>query len=227
VHPRIILDRTTTDEKETTMALGLVYGGGGSILPFCKYDARSGRFFRVDRVLNSSGKYENSAVEIAFKAVMDLENVEKGFMRFVNDQAPQYLLVPADAQMPPKPQAEGWKQGLRVMVKLDDSCGGDVRVREITSNAEVFAKGLDALHDQYELEKSKHPGKLPVVEVRSTKPVSSGGGGKRSTNYQPQFDIVGWVVRPDDLVFVPKQQSEASPDYDPYDDPEYHKSLGQ
>jgi hypothetical protein len=212
------------------MGFGLVYGSGGTIVPFCKYDSKSGRFKRVDRVQDSDGKFKNSDTEIFFQAIVDVEHVEKGFMRFIDNQAPQHLLVSADAPMPPKPQGEGWKPGYRAMVKLDDSCGGDVR--ELTSNAQAFCTGFDKLGEAYEAAKAEHPGMLPVVEVRSTKPVPSGGGGKKSTNYMPIFSIVGWVVRPADLKFVPKAQSEASkqqdetPDYDPTDDPEYYKSLG-
>jgi hypothetical protein len=66
------------------MALGFNYstGGGdnGDIVPFVKYDARAGRFFRNDRS-EQNGAYTNNAVDITsnFKAVMDLENLEVGY----------------------------------------------------------------------------------------------------------------------------------------------------
>ncbi len=69
------------------MALGLNYnsGGGdnGDIIPFVKYDARAGRFFRNDRT-ETNGAYSNNAVDITsnFKAVMDLENLEVGYLLF-------------------------------------------------------------------------------------------------------------------------------------------------
>jgi hypothetical protein len=184
------------------MALGMTYGGGGNILPFVKYDARSGKIFRVDRVQNN-GKYENVPVDIisSFKAAMDLEHIEKGFINFTG-KAPQYLLVPLSAPMPPRPQGDGWKQGVRAMMKLGKDCGNDVR--EITSNAEVFLKGMDALHDKYEAEKGKHPNMLPVVAMNGTTKVV----GNKTTNYMPNFDIVGWATRPDDFVFTPKSQSD-------------------
>jgi hypothetical protein len=180
------------------MALGLVYGGGGNITPFCKYDARSGKIFRVDRVLKN-GQYVNDPVEIttSFKAAMDLENIERGFINFTG-KAPQYVLVPLDAQMPPKPQGDGWKQGVRAMMKLGKDCGDDVR--EITSNAEAFLKGLDALHDQYEREKHNNLGKLPVVALLGTEKVT----GNKSTNHMPVLGIIAWTTRPADFVFVPK-----------------------
>ena len=92
--------------------LGFTYGGSENILPYVKYDARSGRFFRIDRV-EKNGKYENNAVEISFQAVMDLENIEVGYINFVDGKAPEYLLVPANAPWPAKPPADGWKQGVR------------------------------------------------------------------------------------------------------------------
>ena len=192
--------------------LGFTYGGSENILPYVKYDARSGRFFRNDRVENkNTGKFENNAVEITFKAVMDLENIEVGFINYVDGKAPEYLLVPAGAAWPIKPTAAGWKQGVRGMLKLDKDCGGDVR--EITSNAQAFLKGFEDLMDQYEVEKHKHSGKLPVVTVNKTLPLSTGAGGKKSTNYQPEFKITGWVDRPDDLVFVPKQAGDEDAPY--------------
>jgi hypothetical protein len=105
--------------------------------------------------------------------------------------------------MPPKPADGKWKQGVRVMMKLHTSCGGDIR--ETTSNATAFLKGFDDLHTQYEAEKSQNPGKLPVVILRTTRPITTGAGDKKSTNYQPVFEITGWSARPADLVHVPKQ----------------------
>jgi hypothetical protein len=105
------------------MALGFNYsiGGGdnGDIVPFVKYDARAGRFFRNDRS-ETNGAYSNNAVDITnnFKAVMDLENLEVGYLLFAAGAAPQFLLVKLGDPMPQKPADAKWKQGVRVMMKL-------------------------------------------------------------------------------------------------------------
>jgi hypothetical protein len=189
------------------MALGLNYnssgGDNGDIIPFVKYDARAGRFFRNDRT-EINGAYSNNAVDItsSFKAVMDLENLEVGYLLFAAGSAPQFLLVKLGDPMPQKPTDAKWKQGVRVMMKLHQSCGGDVR--ETSSNAAAFLKGFDELHSAYEASKAANPGKLPIVTLKTTTPITSGSGDKKSTNYQPVFEISGWAPRPVDLVHVGK-----------------------
>jgi hypothetical protein len=193
---------------QLVMPLGFNYSSGGdsnSIIPFLKYDARAGKLFRNDRK-EVNGAYSNHPVEIttSFKAVVDMENIEVGFIHFAAGAAPGYALVKHGQPLPYKP--EGWKQGMRIMLKLDAACGGDVR--EITSNAQAFLKGFDDLYDDYVEGKKKNPGKLPVVILRGTEPLTSGSGSTRSTNYQPCFEIVGWAARPADLVHVPKQTGD-------------------
>lgn len=197
------------------MGLGLNYssgGGSGDIVPYVKFDARAGRFFRNDRT-ESNGAYSNNPVDItsSFKAVMDLENIEVGYMKFGAGTAPEYMLVQLGSPMPHKPADPGFKQGARIMLKLASTCGGDVR--EITGNAAAFLKGIDDLHTAYEAGKAANPGKLPIVVLQSTLPIKSGQGQKTSTNYQPVFEIQGWAPRPADLVFAPKGSSQqvASP----------------
>jgi hypothetical protein len=189
------------------VALGFNYstgGDGGDIVPYVKYDARAGRFFRNDRT-EVNGKYTNNPIDITgkFKAVMDLENVEWGWIMFASGTAPAYLLVPSSSPLPPRPPDGKWKQGARVMMKLDATCGGDVR--ETTSNAQAFLQGFDDLDTEYKAQKAKNPGLLPIVILRTTEPVTTGAGDKKSTNYKPVFEIVGWSTRPADLVHVAKR----------------------
>jgi hypothetical protein len=205
------------------MGLGMSYesgnGGDGNILPFVKYDARAGRFFRNDRTQDSSGSYTSTPVDITnkFKAVFDFENVEVGYISFAAGSAPQHLLVPLGDPMPQKPADGKWKQGVRVMIKLGNDCGGSVR--EITSNATAFLRGIDDLHSAYEAGVKQNPGKLPIVTMKESLPITSGQGDKKSTNYQPVFEIVGWAPRPVDLVFVPKGRQTTSPSTQPAQQP--------
>ncbi len=190
------------------MALGLNLNGGsgdgGNIVPYVKYDSRAGRFSRADRKQGADGMYANDVVDITstFKAVVDMENIEIGFFKFAAGAAPQSMLSPLGSPLPQKPGDADWKQGVRFMLKLHASCGGDIR--ECTSNAASFLRGFDDLHTAYEAGKKANAGKLPIVSLVSTQPVTSGQGAKKSTNYQPVFEIVGWAPRPNDLVFVPK-----------------------
>lgn len=189
------------------MALGLNLNGGGEggdILAYVKYDARAGRVSRSDRKQQPDGSFASEIVDItqSFKAVFDMENIEVGYLLFAAGVAPQMMVAKLGDPMPQKPAAEGWKQGVRFMMKLHQSCGGDVR--EMSGNAASFLRGFDELHSAYEAAKGANPGKLPIVSLLSTQPVTTGQGAKKSTNYQPQFAITGWAPRPTDLVFVSK-----------------------
>jgi hypothetical protein len=187
------------------MALGFQYSNGegsGDITPYVKYIATAGRMFRVDRTNDGTG-YVNTQHDItrSFKAVVDLEHFEVGYINFGTGGAPDFVLVPFGSIMPQRP-SQAHKQGARLMLKLGADCGGDVR--ELSSTASAFLKGLDELHTAYEAGKAANPGKLPVVTLRDTVGITLGQGDKKSTNYQPVFEIVGWVNRPPDLVFKPK-----------------------
>ena len=93
-------------------------------------------------------------------------------------------------------------------VKLGSECGGDCR--ELASTAGVMKAGLNALHDEYLSGVKANPGKLPVVVLRDTVPLTSGSGDKKSTNYQPIFEIVSWVKRPVDLDEAAKAKAPAA-----------------
>ena len=168
------------------MAFGFNYeGSGNDIVPVLKFDARAGRFFRVDR---SDGVNNPVDVTQGFKAVMDFENIEVGFINFPAGAAPEFRLVPIGSPMPENPGGK-FRQGIRMMLKLGKESGGDIR--EIATTAKAVLSAFDACHTAYMEGVKENPGKLPVVELETT-------------NYSPVFKIVSWVKRPDDLVFVPK-----------------------
>ena len=191
--------------------------GGGDFTPICKYDARAGRFFRVDRVQTADG-YQSDQVDITpiFKAIFDFENLETGWIDFPVGSAPSFAFVKltdmlaGKARMPDKPTPKH-KNGIRVLVKLAKACGGDKPIREIAGTAKVFVNGIEEVFGQYQAEKAKFPGKLPALVLQSTMPVKSGSGSQVSTNYRPIFRIDGWAARPEDLVHVARESAPVSP----------------
>jgi hypothetical protein len=190
------------------MALGFSNtgtSGGGDFLPIVKYDARAGRFFRVDREEGTS-----TPVDITrnFKAVFDFENVETGWIAFVAGSAPDFQMTPMDVPNVEKPSGNH-KEGFRMTVKLHSECGGGSR--ELASTAGVMKAGLNVLHDEYLAGVKANPGKLPVVVLRDTVPLTSGSGDKKSTNYQPIFEITSWVKRPVELDEAAKAKAPAVP----------------
>lgn len=192
------------------MALGLnTESGGGDYTPIVKYDARAGRFFRVDRAQDGAGNWTTNNVEITsvFQAVMDLENIEVGWALLANGVAPSWSMVKLGEPMPPKP-SDQHKQCFRVMLKLGKTVGGDQR--EFASQAKVVIGAMDALHTTFTAERGAHAGQLPVVALKGTTPITTTGKGQSSTNYQPVFEIVKWTPRPPELGGV-SAAAEAKP----------------
>jgi hypothetical protein len=175
----------------------------GDFTPIIKYDARAGRVFRVDRVQTTDG-FANDPVDITtiFKAVMDFENIEVGWIDFPVGSAPSFALVKMGNQLPDRPSAKH-KNGIRMLVKLSKGCGGDKPVREIAGTSKAFLGGVEQVYAEYAREKAKYPGQLPVISLVSTTPIVSGNGATKSTNYRPTFRIDGWAPRPVDLIHTP------------------------
>jgi hypothetical protein len=188
------------------MSLGFNFSSdSGEIIPIIKFNAKAGRMVRRDRVNG-----ENDEVDITkiFKAVFDLENIEVGFINFDTGSAPDFA-VARIGEGPRQRPSDKHKQGARILVRLAKDCGNDVR--ELASTAKSFLMGLSALHDAYEAGAKANPGKLPVVVLADPKPITTGEGTKRSTNYAPVFEIVSWVARPADLVFTSKGGAPTAP----------------
>lgn len=188
------------------MALGFSYGGtggGADFLPIVKFDARAGRFFRVDR---EDGVSTPVDITRSFKAVFDFENLEVGWISFNAGSAPDFQMVPFGSPMGDRP-SDNHKRGIRMSVKLGGDCGGDCR--ELAGTSAAMMKGIDLLHDDYIAGLKANAGKLPVVALDDTVPIESGSGAKKSTNYQPVFKITAWVKRPADLKDAPARGAEA------------------
>jgi hypothetical protein len=184
---------------------------GGDFTPIVKYDSRAGRTFRVDRTQDSSGNFANESVDITqtFKAIVDFENIETGWVRFASGIAPDFKMVPIGNELPARPSPEH-KNGVKLMIKLAANCCGDKPIREMAGTAKAFLAGIEEAYEQYRAEKEKHPGELPVIVLEGTKPVKTGIGDKSSTNYQPTFKTVGWRPR-GDLGSRPTMRSDGDP----------------
>ena len=190
---------------------------GGDFLPILKYDARSGRFFRVDRIDVGGGKFESNPIDITqnFKAIADFDNLEVGWINFVPGTAPDFKLVPFGSKLPDRPSTNH-KNGLRFMVKLSKDIGGDKPIRELAGTSKAFLGGIEEAVKAYRAIKfnaagvDQHPGELPVIVLESTSPVKTGSGEKSSTNYRPTFKIAAWVPR-GDLQHTPKTNGATQP----------------
>jgi hypothetical protein len=182
---------------------------GGDFMPIVKYDARAGRLFRMDRVDTGNG-FTNDAVDITsnFKAIVDFENIEVGWIDFPAGSAPNFSLVPMGNQLPDRPSPRH-KNGIRFILKLAKDCGGAKPIREIAGTSKAFLSGVEEVYSAYQAEKAANAGKLPVIVLEKTTPIKSGSGEKQSTNYRPSFKISGWAPR-GDLIFEPKGHPQQS-----------------
>lgn len=182
----------------------------GDFLPIVKYDARAGRMFRVDRVDTGQG-FVNEPVDITstFKAIVDFENLETGWIAFGGGR-PDFKLVRIGEKLPPQPTAKDEKgkdlysNGIRFMLKLSKECGGAKPIRELAGVAKAFTGAVEKVYLEYVAGRLDAPSKLPVLIMEGSTPIKSGTGDKSSTNYAPNFKIVSWVDRPQDLVWSAK-----------------------
>ena len=189
------------------MALGFTFGGdGGDIIPIIKFDARAGRMFRRDRV---NGENDQTDITSDFKAIFDFENVETGTINFDTGSAPDFAVVRYGERIP-APPTDKHRPGVRILVKLGKDSGGDIR--ELASTAKVFLSGIDRLHNDYLAGVKNNAGKLPIVALTSSLPITTGEGARKSTNYSPVFEIVGWATRPTDLTYIPRSGSAGGED---------------
>lgn len=186
-------------------------GDGANMVPIVKYNAKAGRIYRIDRHNDGQG-WVTDEIEITneFSAVLDMENIEIGWMLFGSGQAPDFKLVPLGADPGARP-TDKHKEGFRVMLKLGKAAAGEAAsVRELATTAGSVKQAFSDLHDEYTAGAAANPGKLPVVKLTKVTPVTTTNGGQKQTNYAPEFAITQWVPRPPDLTFQPKAKANGN-----------------
>lgn len=171
----------------------------GNFLPIVKYDARAGRFFRVDKDNGITEQVDITDPNMKF--AIDFGSIEVGYVQF-SAQGPVRHMVPYDGRsLPAQPQDKDDKgklvsrPGFYALV-AGQALGG---IREWCSNAAILLNALDELFNLYAEQPEAAAGKIPLISIVSTVPVTSGTGAQKSTNYKPVFKIVGWVDRLADM----------------------------
>ncbi|MCC2651645.1 MAG: hypothetical protein K0Q60_1808 [Microvirga sp.] len=197
------------------MGFGLNLNAGGDFLPIIKYDARAGRFFRVDR--NDEGEREPIDITDGLEFLPDFEHAEKGWAYFQPGQAPDFLMVSVESKdLPPQP-SKNHRKAVRLRLMLSPkTAGGAERLREITTTANAALHGFETLYEEWLANRDRNPDKVVMARLTGVKPVTSGGR-QKSTNYEPQFTIVNWVKAPEEFETPPERSAptpngSASPD---------------
>jgi hypothetical protein len=192
------------------MSLGKRIGGGGDITPLVKFDARAGVFYRCDRTRAADGEWhtEQKNITEGLAAIFDMENVEVGWIAFSSNGPPNFVMFPVGSDIG-NPPSDKHKQGFRLRLKLNKGSG----VREFASTAASTWQAIDKLHTEFEKERSKHPGKLPLVKLAEVKPNKTPMG----TSYVPIFEITDWAVRPAELTTEPPEVADPAGEEIPCD----------
>ena len=171
----------------------------GNFLPLVKYDARAGRFFRVEKDNGITEQVDITSPDLKF--AIDFGSIEVGYVQF-SSQGPVRHMVPYDGRsLPAQPQDKGVdgkllsRPGFYALV-AGQAIGG---IREWCSNAAILLNALDELFNLYAEQPEAAVGKIPLISIVSTVPITSGTGAQKSTNYKPVFKIVGWVDRLADM----------------------------
>jgi hypothetical protein len=177
------------------MSLGKRKTGIDSFMPTAKFDAKVGAFYLQTRVLGSNGwQTEQRDVTDVLRergAIFDLENGQRGWIRFVKGQAPDMVLVPFGADSDPgEAPSPDHKEGVRLIVKL----AGD-EPREFLSTALAVWGAIDSVHTAFEKQRRDHPGEVPVLKCTDVIESKLSNG----ASYIPVLVIDRFVPRPPDL----------------------------
>jgi hypothetical protein len=177
---------------------------GEDRLPILAYNAKAGRMFLQDRKQDANGEWHTEKVDVTMQQppfAVDFGRLEVGWSFFAEGQAPLWSMVPYGQPLPAQPASPGldaegkaqrFRQAFRVPV-----CGSAIGgVREMAGNSGAMITGMNELHTQYEAAQEARQGMLPLVKLVNVIPVKVG----RSENFQPVFQIVQWVPRPDALL---------------------------
>jgi hypothetical protein len=160
---------------------------GGDFQPLCKWDGRTGRLYTEDR--DQSGQKVQNDITDNFCAALDLKNMKQAWLLLVSGRAPEMKLFPMEVEDIGPPPGEGWREGIRLEVKLE----GEDFWRECLSTAIGLWNGLDELHDDFVELARENPDMVPLVQLDEVRQIP----GKNGMSHEPVFSIVDWIDRDD------------------------------
>ena len=162
--------------------------GDGDFTPYLKYNAKAGRFYA--KVEGRTEEIEVEKPRLAF----DMENIKTGWLFYQEGAGPEKVWDPSRTEAAPRPKGpQKWKRGFEVNVIGNDNIPsvGKLGLREFSSTAGNVITAILQMYEVYEAEVAANPGKVPFFACIGVRPVA----GHYGTNYEPLFQLKGWVER--------------------------------
>lgn len=150
------------------------------------FNAKAGRWYT-----KKDGKDELPFEVTDMTAVFDMTSLKTGWFKFNPNVAPEKVIDPSFSETAPNP-GQDFKRGFQLDLYSEKNLLG---LREFTSTASIVIQSMNALYDAWVAAPESATGQLPVVRCVGVTPI----GNKHGTNYQPQFEIIGWTDRPEAL----------------------------
>lgn len=160
----------------------------GDFTPYLKYNAKAGRFYV--RPQGAASDIEVINPRLAF----DMENIRTGWLFYAEGSGPEKVWDPSPSQAAPRPPGpQKFKRGFEVMVFGGDEVRGlgKLGLRELSSTAAVVITAMLKMYAQYEAGMKANPNKVPFFRCSNVIPIA----GSYGTNYEPAFELIGWVER--------------------------------
>jgi hypothetical protein len=166
-------------------------GGDNDFTPYLKYNAKAGRFY-----VRPQGVTEDVEV-VNPRLAIDMANIRTGWIYYPQageGGGPEKVWDASLAQAAPKPPGpKKYRRGFEVMVYGNDNLPGVgvLGLREWSSNAGNANNAIVKMYEAYEAGAAQNPGKVPFYVCAGVTPIT----GQYGTNYEPKFELKGWVER--------------------------------
>jgi hypothetical protein len=178
------------------MAFGMKAPVAGDYAEIVKFDARAGRLFRIDYNPDTREKTPTDITYPAPKFAIDFGSLEVGYGHF-SPTGPDLRVVPEGQPLPEQPADKDDKGRLMFRPVFRARLFGKVLggLREFASSANAVMETVDDLYQKFRASPEAHSGKIPIVEMTKTIPLTMGKGARQTTVYAPCFSILGWTDR--------------------------------
>jgi hypothetical protein len=161
-------------------------GGDNDFVPYLKYNAKAGRFYV--RVGSEDQEVVNPRLAV------DMANIRTGWIYYPEGMGPEKVWDTNLADPAPRPPGpKKFKRGFEVMVFGADNLPGIgvLGLREWSSNAANANNAIAKMYEAYEAGVLANGNKVPFFVCTGVTAINGAFG----TNYEPRFELKGWVER--------------------------------